>query len=171
MLKISELPSPAIAGVIRAKTKNQAIAGIKNCVYDGATMIDLHLSCLENANAQTLRDIFASTRLPVLALNYNQKCDCSDAGYTEEHRVHSFFLPLKQAQPVWICKGIPLNHSPKTVFMARTNTPSHMEIPKRSLQTKVLLRNNAPLSKEFMHAAHRCFFPVIQAFFECRNGH
>ena len=95
MLKISELPSPAIAGVIRAKTKNQAIAGIKNCVYDGATMIDLHLSCLENANVQTLRDIFASTRLPVLALNYNQKCDWSDAGYTEEQRVHSLFTAVE----------------------------------------------------------------------------
>ena len=95
MLKISELPSPAIAGVIRAKTKNQAIAGIKNCVYDGATMIDLHLSCLENADVQTLRDIFASTRLPVLALNYNQKCDWSDAGYTEEQRVHSFFTAVE----------------------------------------------------------------------------
>lgn len=95
MLKISELPSPAIAGVIRSKTKNQAIAGIKNCVYDGATMIDLHLSCLENADVQTLRDIFASTRLPVLALNYNQKCDWSDAGYTEEQRVHSFFTAVE----------------------------------------------------------------------------
>lgn len=133
MLKISELPSPAIAGVIRSKTKNQAIAGIKNCVYDGATMIDLHLSCLENADVQTLRDIFASTRLPVLALNYNQKCDWSDAGYTEEQRVHSLFTAV--------------------------------EAGAAGVDMQVLLRNNAPLSKEFMHAAHRCFFPVIQAFF------
>lgn len=95
MLKISELPSPALPELSAQKTKNQAIAGIKNCVYDGATMIDLHLSCLENADVQTLRDIFASTRLPVLALNYNQKCDWSDAGYTEEQRVHSFFTAVE----------------------------------------------------------------------------
>ena len=152
MLKISELPSPAIAGVIRAKTKNQAIAGIKNCVYDGATMIDLHLSCLENADVQTLRDIFASTRLPVLALNYKQ-------------RVHSFFTAVEAGAAGVDMQGYTFEPQSKSVFMARTNTPSHMEIPKRSLQTKVLLRNNTPLSKKFMHAAHRCFFPVIQAFF------
>lgn len=47
MKKISEITSPALAGVIREKTSASAIAEIKNHTYDGADMIDLHMSCLE----------------------------------------------------------------------------------------------------------------------------
>ena len=45
MKKLSEIAAPAIAGVIREKTQMSAVAEIKNCVYDGADMIDLHMSC------------------------------------------------------------------------------------------------------------------------------
>ena len=71
MKKISEISAPAIAGVIREKTSTAAIAEIKNCMYDGADMIDLHLSCLETDDVDTLRRIANSTKLPILALNYN----------------------------------------------------------------------------------------------------
>ena len=71
MKKISELSTPAIAGVIREKTVKKAIAEIKNCLYDGADMIDLHMSCLEDISEDSLRTIIGSSNLPVLALNYN----------------------------------------------------------------------------------------------------
>ncbi len=89
-MKLSELSAPAIAGVIREKTAGKAIAGIKNCAYHGADMIDLHLSCLEDRNDDTLRTIIRSTALPVLALNYNTKYDWSDAGFGEDERAESF---------------------------------------------------------------------------------
>ena len=73
MKKISQIISPALAGVIREKTARSAIAKIKNCIYDGADMIDLHMS-----------------KVPVLALNYNKKYDWSDCGFSEEERVKSF---------------------------------------------------------------------------------
>ena len=44
MKKISQITAPAVAGVIREKTKNAVIAEMKNCMFDGADMIDLHLS-------------------------------------------------------------------------------------------------------------------------------
>ena len=47
-MRLSQLKAPAIAGVIREKTITATIAEIKNCMYDGADMIDLHLSCLED---------------------------------------------------------------------------------------------------------------------------
>ncbi len=90
MKKISELETPAIAGVIREKTARAAIAEIKNCIYDGADMIDLHISCLENCDTDVLRDIISYSRVPLLALNYNSKCDWSMAGFSEEERTDTF---------------------------------------------------------------------------------
>ena len=69
MIKLSQITAPAIAGVIRERTVVDAISEIKNCMYDGADMIDLHLSCLENYDENTIKRIVNSTKLPILALN------------------------------------------------------------------------------------------------------
>lgn len=90
MKKLSEIPGPALAGVIREKTSAAAIAEIKNCMYDGADMIDLHMSCLENADENTLKTIISSSKLPVLALNYNMTCEWQYRGLSEEERTESF---------------------------------------------------------------------------------
>lgn len=87
--KLSQLPSAALAAVVKERSASGAIAEIKNCTYDGATMIDLHLSCLENTDTEGLKGIINSTRLPVLTLNYNTTYDCRDAGFSEEERVAS----------------------------------------------------------------------------------
>ena len=88
--KLSKLPTPVLAGVVREKTRASAIAEMKNCLYDGAGMIDLHMSCLENADTDTLRAIMSSSKLPILALNYNSTYNREDAGLSEEERVDSF---------------------------------------------------------------------------------
>ena len=90
MKKISEIDSPALAAVIREKTIVSAVAEIKNCMYDGADMIDLHISCLEKSDKNTLRAVIGSSKLPVLALNYNKKYNWSDCGFSEDERVQSF---------------------------------------------------------------------------------
>lgn len=84
--KISGLPAPALAGVVREKTARAAAAEIKNCKIDGADMIDLHLSCLEKTDVDTLGSIVRSSGLPVLALHYNFTADTADAGFSEEER-------------------------------------------------------------------------------------
>lgn len=90
MKKLSVLPSPVLAGVIHEKTAKACIAEIANCMYDGAGMIDLHMSCLENTDTETLKSIVAASKLPILALNYNVDYDCTPCGYTEEERVAMF---------------------------------------------------------------------------------
>ena len=95
MVKLSTLQAPALAGVIREENEKNAIAEIRNCLYDGADMIDLHMSCLKDVSLQTLKNIIRSSKLPVLALNYNNKCDWSDAGYTEEEREELFLQAIK----------------------------------------------------------------------------
>lgn len=95
MKKLSTITAPAIAGVVRARSTAEAIAEIKNCMYDGADMIDLHLSCLENNEVDTLRKIVDSSKLPILALNYNKTAGWADCGFTEEDRVDSFFKAIQ----------------------------------------------------------------------------
>ena len=92
---LSQLPEPAIAGVVREKSARDAIAEIKNCMYDGAAMIDLHMSCLENTDEETLKQIIGSSKLPVLALNYNNTYDWADAGFSEEDRAESFLRAVR----------------------------------------------------------------------------
>ncbi len=89
MTAISKLPSPVLAGVVRERTAEAAAAQIRNCLYDGADMIDLHLSCLEQSGTDALRRIIGASRLPVLALNYNMDGDWRNAGFSEEERVES----------------------------------------------------------------------------------
>lgn len=65
MKRLSELDSPALAGVVHERTAAAAIAEMKNCLFDGADMIDLHISCLEKrrrGNAATDYSGFAFAR-------------------------------------------------------------------------------------------------------------
>lgn len=93
--KLSTIAAPALAGVVREKTEKAAIAEIKNCHFDGADMIDLHLSCIENREEGSLKRIICSSKLPILALNYNRTFEWCDAGYSEEKRVESLVTAVK----------------------------------------------------------------------------
>ncbi len=95
MRQLSRLQAPALAGVVKEKSVKAAIAEIKNCMYDGATMIDLHLPCLEDTSIGALKKIIDSTNLPILALNYNNTYEGADAGYTEEARAESFLRAVE----------------------------------------------------------------------------
>lgn len=95
MKKLSSILAPAVAGCVRAQTRLGAIAEIKNCYYDGADMIDLHLSCLDATDTETLRSIIQSTPLPVLAMNYDQNFDRTRKHQTEEERVASLLRAIE----------------------------------------------------------------------------
>ena len=93
--KLSQLTAPALAGVVKEKSAKAAIAEINNCVYDGADMIDLHLSCLENTGLDELRRIITFSKLPVLALNYNTTYEGVSAGYSEDDRAELFLRAVE----------------------------------------------------------------------------
>ncbi|MBR4863238.1 MAG: type I 3-dehydroquinate dehydratase [Oscillospiraceae bacterium] len=92
---IAKLTPPVLAGVVRATTTRGAIAEIKNCLYGGAGMIDLHMSTLEDTSVEALKKIVDSTDLPILALNYNNTYHWESAGFTEEERVGSFLRAVE----------------------------------------------------------------------------
>lgn len=95
MQKLSQLNAPVLAGVVRERSVRAANAEIKNCIYDGAGMIDLHMSCLENTDTDTLRAIISQSKIPVLALNYNSTYLWQNAGFSEEERVESFLRAVE----------------------------------------------------------------------------
>ena len=93
--KLSQLTAPALAGVVKEKGAKAAIAEISNCIYDGADMIDLHLSCLENTEIDELKKIITFSKLPVLALNYNTTYEGENAGYSEDDRADLFLRAVE----------------------------------------------------------------------------
>ena len=81
--------SPMLIGVIREETVRGAIAAIRNCEYHGATALDLHLSCLteEARTVENLKKIIDASRLPIMALSYNQAYDNTPIDLPEEDRL------------------------------------------------------------------------------------
>ncbi len=92
---LSCLKAPAVAGVIREKTVEDAIAEICNCTYHGADMIDLHMEVMDKNDTADLKRIVDSTRLPILALNYNMNYNWTAKGLNEEERTDYFLRALE----------------------------------------------------------------------------
>lgn len=84
-----------MASVVREKTVMQAIAEMRNSLFNGADMVDLHLSCLENFDEESLRRIISSTKLPILALNYNLNYEWQSTNLNEEDRVESLLCAVR----------------------------------------------------------------------------
>ena len=115
-MKITDIKSPALAGVVREKNAPSAIAEIKNCLYHGADMIDLHVSCLEDNSQDTLRTIIDSTTLPILALNYNLDNNLGNLGLCEEDRVESLKLAVEAGAAGIDMQGYTFDAKSKTEF-------------------------------------------------------
>ena len=157
MRKISELNPPALAGVIREKHKISAIAEMKNCAYDGADMIDLHMSCLENFDTQILREIIGSTRLPVLALNYNKKYDWSDAGYSEEERAESFLKAVAAGAAGIDMQGYTFHEPSKDNFCGDNKYSFTKNNPKEIVTDEKIILKQC----EFIEKIHACGAEVL----------
>ena len=148
MKKISELESPIIAGVVREKSVKSAVAEIKNCMYDGATMIDLHMSCLENSDADALKQIIGSSKLPVLALNYNGKYDWSDAGFSEEERVESFLRAADAGAAGIDMQGYTFHRPSKNGFCGEDKYSFTKSNPKEVVTDEAIISKQCELIKK-----------------------
>ena len=116
MKRLSELEAPALAGVVKEKRILDAVAEIKNCMYDGADMIDLHLSCLEGTDRESLEKIISRSSVPVLALNYNGTYEGTDAGFDEEARVASLLRAVEAGAAGIDMQGYTFDLPSKTAF-------------------------------------------------------
>ena len=143
--KLSQLPSPALAGVVRETTVRGAIAEIKNCMYDGATMIDLHMSCLENADSASLKQIIQSSKLPVLALNYNNTYEWTAAGYTEDARVESFLRAVEAGAAGIDMQGYTFHLPSKSGFCGEDKYSFTKGNPKEIVTDEVIISKQCEL--------------------------
>ena len=150
MKKISEISAPAIAGVIREKNSTAAIAEIRNCMYDGADMIDLHLSCLETDDVDTLRRIVNSTKLPILALNYNRTVNWEDCGLTEEERVESFLRAVEAGAAGVDMQGYTFHAPSKNEFCGEDKYSFTKGNPKEVVTDPVIISKQS----EFIETVH-----------------
>lgn len=137
--KLSTLEAPALAGVVKARTPLSAIAEIKNCLYGGAAMIDLHLSCLEKTDTDTLKTIIGASKLPVLALNYNTTMEWTDAGYTEDARVECFLRAVEAGAAGIDMQGYTFDIASKDSFIGEDKYSFTKNSPKEVVtDTKVI---------------------------------
>lgn len=150
MKKLSEISAPAIAGVIREKNAVAAIAEIKNCMYDGADMIDLHLSCLEVNDVATIRRIVNSSKLPILALNYNKTVNWKDCGLTEEERVESFLRAVEAGAAGVDMQGYTFHAPSKNEFCGEDKYSFTKGNPKEVVTDPVIISKQS----EFIETVH-----------------
>ncbi|MBQ8320820.1 MAG: type I 3-dehydroquinate dehydratase [Clostridia bacterium] len=137
--KISKLPSPALAGVVKSKSVKGAIAEIANCTYGGASMIDLHLSCLENRDKESLEAVIGYSRLPVLALNYNADYDGVPAGFSEEERVQLFLRAVEAGAAGIDMQGYTLDIKSKDGFFGEDKYSFTKGNPKEIVTDKTVI--------------------------------
>ena len=163
MRKIADITSPAIAGVIREKNSKAAIAEMKNCMYDGADMIDLHMSCLEKTDVDTLRNIVVSTNLPVLALNYNFDYYWQDMKLTEEERTATFICAIEAGVAGIDIQGYTFDLDSKNSFCGEDKYTFTKNNPKEIVTDEKVISKQC----ELIERAH---FNNVEVLLSCHPG-
>ena len=145
MMRLTDLQAPALAGVVKEKNAPSAIAEIKNCLCDGADMIDLHLSCLESDDVATLQRIVESSRLPILALHYNKAYDGKSAECTEEERVASLLRAVEAGAAGIDMQGYTYHLPSKTTFCGRDEYSFTKGEPKEVVTDREIIEKQCAL--------------------------
>ena len=86
--RFSASNTPLLAGVVKERTPEEAIKKIRYFEENGATALDLHLSCLDDEykTAEQIKRIVDCTNLPMLGLNYSRRYDWTEIEESEEER-------------------------------------------------------------------------------------
>lgn len=95
--RFSNSNGPLLAGVVKERTPKDALEKIRYFEAQGATAIDLHLSCLDDEykTVESIKQIVDGTPLPMLGLNYSRRYDWTEIEESEEERAE---LLMKSVQ-------------------------------------------------------------------------
>ena len=145
--------SPILAGVIRERTPRAAVAAIKNCELHGADVIDLHLSCLDDEfkNVESIKFINDYTNLPVMALNYNQRYNCSMYECSEEDRVDLLLKAAQAGSTIIDFQGYTYDLESKTSFREENKKYDYSFVsanPKEVVMDPVIIQKQMDLFKK-----------------------
>ena len=95
--KFATSNTPLIIGVVKERTPKDALEKMRYFEENGATALDLHLSCLdeEYQTVDAMKPIADGTDLPILALNYARRYDWTEIEQTEEERAELLIKGLQ----------------------------------------------------------------------------
>lgn len=113
-------------------------------------MIDLHMSCLDSIDTNRLRDIINSSKLPVLALNYNSTYDWQDAGFSEEERAESFIHAVEAGAAGIDMQGYTFHLPSKHAFCGNDNYSFTKGNPKEIVTDETIISKQC----EFIEKIH-----------------
>ena len=151
-MKLTEIKTPAIAGVVRERTVKDAIASIQNYKLKGAAMVDLHLSTLEDKyrNVDSIRMIVESTDLPILALNYSQNYDYSPInGVTEEERINLLKIAAQAGVAGIDIQGYTFDFPSKTNFFGDKSLMFYKDGIRELVTDEAIIQKQTDLIEEF----------------------
>lgn len=151
-MKFTDVPRPAVAGVVRERTPAEAICAVKNCELKGATVLDLHLSTLDRSfrRAEALRPIIACTRLPILALNYAANYDYSPIpDMTEDERIDSLREAALAGAAAVDLQGYTLDPASKTTFRGDRSLPFVKDGIRELVTDPEIIARQTALIREF----------------------
>lgn len=143
--RLSTLPSPALAGVVKAKSARAAIAEITNCIYSGATMIDLHMPSLDNTDVDTLSKIVTASRLPILALNYAEPSVGDDPQEFEKARIASFIRAVEAGASGIDIQGYTFDPRSRTGFFGEDKYSFTKDAPKEVVTDEATIAKQCEL--------------------------
>lgn len=95
--KFATSNTPLIIGVVKERTPQDALNKMRYFEENGATALDLHLSCLdeEYQTVDGMKRIADGTDLPILALNYARRYDWTEIEQTEDARAELLIKGLQ----------------------------------------------------------------------------
>ena len=149
---LSKIPAPALAGVVREATAAAAAAEIRNCLYSGADMIDLHVSCLEDSNVDTLRGIIGGSSLPVLALHYNMGSKGQPLDLSDEDRVAALLRAVEAGAAGIDMQGYTFHKPSKDAFWGEDRYSFTKDGPKEVVTDEAVIEKQMELIDR-VHAA------------------
>ena len=133
------VPAPMLAGVIKENTPTMARAQIRTAEYNGATGIDLHLSCLKDEfkTVEHIKSIIDAARIPILALNYNLSYDKGFYEDSEENRTNLLFKAVEAGVAAVDIQGYTFDLYSKSAFREEFSHLGHSFIKDRPKEVVV----------------------------------
>lgn len=161
--RFSDSNTPLLAGVVKERTPQDAIKKIRYFEENGATVIDLHLSCLDDEykTVAAIKTIADGTKLPILALNYSRRYDWTEIEETEEARAELLIKGLEAGCSAIDLLGYSFDVASKVKFVGddiysfTKNNPLEIVTDKRVIEKqKELIECVHGMGKEVLLSTH-----------------
>ena len=143
---------PLLAGVVKERTPQDALDKIRYFEENGATAIDLHLSCLdgEYKTVEAIKQIVDGTDLPMLGLNYSRRYDWTEIVETEEERAELLMKAVEAGISAVDLLGYSFDLNSRGKFVGEDNYSFTKNNPLEIVTDKAVIEKQ----KEFIKRVH-----------------